>query len=343
MPRVSVVIPVYNVEAYLAAALDSVLAQTYRDCEVLLVDDNSPDGSLAIGERYQKQDARIQILRQENRGLAGARNTGVRHAQGEYIAFLDSDDVWAPTKLAKHVAHLDQNPTVGISFSRSAFIDQAGAPLNYYQMPKLQDIDAAHLLCRNPVGNGSAPVLRREALAAIAYPDDLRGSTELFYFDERLRQSEDIECWLRVSILTPWKLAGIPEALTFYRVNTGGLSAGLQKQLASWEYVLAKVKTLAPDLVARSGTLAKAYQLRYLARRAVQLRDGTMAVTLFHRALGTNLNILVQEPRRTLLTWAAAYALVLLPKSWFAQLETLGMQRVSQSQERLIMTQEQGR
>ncbi|MBD2105157.1 glycosyltransferase family 2 protein [Leptolyngbya sp. FACHB-261] len=333
-PKVSVVVPVYKVERYIAATIQSVLAQTYSDFELIIVDDESPDHSIEICQQFT--DPRIRIVYQKNRGLAGARNTGIRHAQGQYLALLDSDDLWLPQKLERHIGHLESAPTVGVSFSRSAFIDETGEPLGTYQMPKLSGITPEYLLCRNPIGNGSAPVLRREVLDAIRFQDDLYGTTEDFYFDDRFRQSEDIECWIRIAIQTQWQIEGIPEALTLYRVNSEGLSANLLKQFESWEQVINKTRTYAPDVIARWGNVARAYQLRYLARRAVRSGSGAMAVKLVHRAITTHWRVLFEEPRRTLLTVIAAYMLLLLPKQLYVQLETVALKRTGASQRRHI-------
>lgn len=273
MKKVSVIIPVYEVEKYVAATVQSVLEQSHKNFELLIIDDASPDQSIEICEQFP--DPRIKIIRQQNRGLAGARNTGIRYAQGEYLAFLDGDDLWLPEKLEKHVAHLDSSPTVGVSFSRSAFIDKTGNPLGTYLMPKLKQITVFSLLRGNPIGNGSAAVIRREVFEAIRFKDNFYGSVEDFYFDDRFRQSEDIECWLRIAIQTPWQIEGIPEALTLYRVNSSGLSANLLKQLNSWEQVLEKTQSYAPELMAEWKNLAKAYRLRYLARSAVRLQAGS--------------------------------------------------------------------
>jgi glycosyltransferase involved in cell wall biosynthesis len=323
MPRVSVVIPVYNVESLVGTTLQSVLQQTYLDFEVIVVDDGSTDGSLEICQGFK--DARIRIVSQKNRGLAGARNTGIRHAQGEYIAFLDSDDLWLPEKLAKHVAHLDASPAVGVSFSRSCFIDEAGTDLGIYQMPKLTEITPGHLFCRNPIGNGSAVVIRRAVLEEIQFQDHLYGEMEDFYFDDTFRQSEDIECWLRIVLQTQWKVEGIPEALTLYRVNTGGLSANVLNQYATWERILAKTLTYRPDFVAQWGNRARAYQLRYLARRAARQRSPQMATQLLHQAIATDWHIFLEEPQRTLLTLAAIYSLWLIPKPAYQSLEAIAM------------------
>jgi glycosyltransferase involved in cell wall biosynthesis len=208
MPRVSVVIPVYGVEQFVEVCVRSVLEQSYEDFEVIIVNDKSPDRSLEICESID--DPRIRIVTHlENRGLAGARNTGIRHAKGEYIALLDSDDLWEKNKLEAHVEHLDANPKVGVSFSRSAFIDEQGTHLNTYQMPKLTDISVAHLMCRNPVGNGSAPVIRREVFEEIATMENIHGIEEPHFFDDSFRQSEDIECWIRIAATTEWQFEGL--------------------------------------------------------------------------------------------------------------------------------------
>ncbi|MDX2257225.1 MAG: glycosyltransferase family 2 protein [Pseudanabaenaceae cyanobacterium bins.39] len=334
MVKVSVIVPVYNVERFIKETITSVLAQTFQDFELIIVDDQSPDRSMEICEQFH--DPRIRIIHQKNRGLAGARNTGIRHAQGEYIALLDSDDLWLPTKLEKHIQHLEANPKVGISFSRSAFIDEDSNSLGTYQMPKLTDIDAPHLLCRNPIGNGSAPVIRRKALEDIKFQDNLYGEMEDFYFDDQFRQSEDIECWIRIAIQTNWQIEGIPEPLTLYRVNSGSLSANMNKQLESWEKVIAKTRTYAPALLAKWESLARAYQLRYLSRRAIRNKDGKAAVNLVNQALACNWKILIYEPMRSLLTLLAAYLIWLLPRSWYDQIEKLALNLTGASQRKTI-------
>lgn len=325
MKKVSVIIPIYKVESYIADTVRSVLEQTYQNFELLIVDDGSPDCSVAVCQQFT--DPRIKVIRQNNRGLAGARNTGIRHAQGDYLALLDGDDLWLPNKLEKHVDHLDEFPNVGVSFSRSAFIDEAGNPLGTYTMPKLQQIEPSDLLIDNPIGNGSAAILRRETMAAIAFKSNLNGSEETFYFDEHFRQAEDLECWLRVAIQTEWQIAGIPDALTLYRVNSGGLSANLFKQFDFLEKVIEKTRTYAPELIAQWEKPTRAYSLRYLARSAVRMKSGSTATDLMHRALSNHWQMILEQPRRTLLTLGAAYVLNLLPRSVYEQVEELLIKR----------------
>ncbi|MBD2165749.1 glycosyltransferase family 2 protein [Calothrix membranacea FACHB-236] len=335
MKKVSVIIPVYGVENFIASTLQSVLEQTYTNLEILIIDDASSDQSIEICQQFT--DARIRIIHQENRGLAGARNTGIRHAQGDYLAFLDGDDLWLPEKLEKHIAHLETSPEVGVSFSRSAFIDADGKPLGSYQMPKLTEINTPYLFCINPVGNGSAAVVKRQVFQEIKFLDNLYGSLEDFYFDEHFRQSEDIEFWIRISIQTNWQIEGIPEALTLYRVNSSGLSANLLKQLDSWEKVMLKTRSYAPELVTQWETLARAYQLQYLARNAIRLQAGSMAVKLINQALMSNWLILLEIPRKMILTLAGAYFLWLFPQSLYSFIETVALKITGASQKRQIL------
>ena len=108
--KVSVIVPVYNVEKYLKDCLNSVINQTLEDIEIICVNDGSTDNSLAILEDYAKKDSRIKIINQKNKGLSGARNTGMKHVQGEYILFLDSDDWLKEDALSElYWSHLDDN------------------------------------------------------------------------------------------------------------------------------------------------------------------------------------------------------------------------------------------
>lgn len=316
-PRVSVIMPVYNVEAFVGEAIDSVLAQAYSDFELIIVDDGGTDDSMAICRSYE--DPRIRIVSQSNRGLAGARNTGIAEAKGEYIGLLDSDDRWLPEKLALHVIHLDNNPAIGVSYSPSRFIDMAGRPMRLRQRPKLDGVTAAEIFCRNPVGNGSAPVLRRSALDTVAFRHR-EEPARMCWFDETLRQSEDIEMWLRLAVAGGVRFAGIAPVLTEYRVGSGGLSSQVVRQYQTWESVVRRLQVYAPAFVADHVDRARAYQLRYLARRAVQLGDAGMAVTLLREAAASSLKPLLEEPIKSLVTVIAAMAGRALGPDRFARL-----------------------
>ena len=300
-PTVSVVVPLYDTERFVAEAVGSVLAQTLPSLELIVVDDGSRDRGPDIVKGLA--DPRVRLVSQANRGLAGARNTGIRHARGAFVALLDADDCWAPDKLATHVAHLDGDPSLALSFSASRLVGEDGSPLGLVQRPSRRTFEAADVLCRNPIGNGSTPVIRRWALDAVRFHD--AGLGRDCWFDESFRQSEDVECWMRLAV-AGCRFGYVDRPLTDYRINSGGLSANVALQLATWRRFRAKVKGYAPDLEGRWGDLAEAYQLRYLARRAVRAGDGRLGLSLALEAVRLAPRILVEEPVRTLTTLAAA-------------------------------------
>lgn len=309
-PLVSVVMPVFNVERYVGEAIDSVLAQNFMDFELIIVDDGGSDGSMRICREFL--DPRIRIVHQANRGLAGARNTGIAAARGEFVALLDADDRWDRAKLTLHAIHLRTNPHVDVSFSGSRLIDARGRPLRVTMRPKLNDITPADILMRNPVGNGSAPVIRRKALdrARFAHPEE---PGRPCWFDERFRQSEDIELWMRMSAWHECRFEGIDGLLTDYRIVGGGLSAQIANQFENWQRAVRNCQRRAPQLIARHGQDARAFQLRYLARRAVQLRDGPFAAALLRAAFGASPRALMGEPGKTLATLAGVIVTRLMP------------------------------
>ena len=308
-PRVSVIMPVYNAEGTIAEAIRSVLDQSFRDFELLIVNDGTPDSSMAVCATFS--DDRIRIINQENRGLAGARNTGIRAACGDFIALIDSDDSWTHDKLMMHIIHLEASPHVGVSYAGSVFIDEASEPIGLLQTPAKGEASAERIFMRNPIGNGSAPVFRAEAFADIAFSDPTHG--DMAFFDESFRQSEDIECWMRIALQTEWKFESISGSYTNYRLNSNGLSANVMSQLEQWERMASKVEASNPDFHRRWVGLARAYQLRYLARRAIHSNDLREAGSLFWKALKAAPRILLVDPRKTLTTMAALMFLRIAP------------------------------
>lgn len=185
-PGVSVIIPTFNRARTLPRALESVLAQTYRDFELLVVDDASTDQTEALVRA--RADSRIRYLRQEtNRGVAAARNRGLAQARAPLIAFLDSDDLWAPQKLARQVALFARSPLrVGLVYTGVETMDEHG--LRSIDLPRLRGDAFPALLRGNAIhGGGSNVMIRREAYEVVGG------------FDETLPAIEDYEYWLRIA------------------------------------------------------------------------------------------------------------------------------------------------
>jgi len=316
-PLVSVVIPVYNVQDTIDQAVSSVISQSYSNLEILIIDDESPDCSIQrVDQRFP--DRRIRIIRQSNRGLAGARNTGIRYAKGDYIAFLDSDDFWQPNKLEEHMKVMQSTPSCGVTFSASQFVDQLGRALGRIQAPKKKaNFAAKDIFCRNPIGNGSSPVIRRDVLEKIQFrsPDKHNNGVPYSqYFDEQLRQSEDVDCWTRIAIQTNTKFEYIDKPLTNYRINSSGLSANVDKQFETWLALLNKLERSAPEFAKKYGPVAKAYQYRYLARRCLFQGQAKLACQYMIKAFKAKPLALTREAGRTLETALASIGMAILPR-----------------------------
>ncbi len=193
-PSVSVIIPTYNRGWTLRAAVDSVLTQTYRDFELIVVDDGSTDDTVEILPPYGPD---IQVLRQANAGVSAARNTGVRSAKGAFIAFLDSDDRWFPDKLGVQVDFFASHPEAVICQTEETWIRKGKRvnPKKVHQKPSGHIFKASLALC---LVSPSAVMLRK------ALFDEIGG------FDETLPACEDYDLWLRVSARYPVHLVQTP-------------------------------------------------------------------------------------------------------------------------------------
>jgi glycosyltransferase involved in cell wall biosynthesis len=202
-PLVSVVIPVYNGERYLADAIQSVRDQTYQNVELVVVDDGSTDGSAAVAKRFGEA---IRYVLQANGGVCKARNTGIAVARGGYLAFLDQDDLWLPEKLAVQVAYLDSHPEVGAVYCQCEVTGNGGLRSGlYYSEPVKDDVVG---IMKGPYLLMTSAMFRGEVLRKIGG------------FDEALIGAgyEDGDLTIRVSEVT--HIAYLPEILAVYRVHS---------------------------------------------------------------------------------------------------------------------------
>lgn len=183
MPKVSVIIPTYNRGSLIARAINSVLSQTFKDFEIIVIDDGSTDNTQEVLESFEGE---IRYVYQQNGGIAKARNRGIELAQGNYIAFLDSDDYWAPEKLALQVRVLDFNPKVGIVYSRMPIVNEAGHVLG--MKPNGVSGRNFHELLRVWGDLPTSSVMTRKDCFS-----------KVGVFDPELPPMEDIDMWIRIS------------------------------------------------------------------------------------------------------------------------------------------------
>ena len=188
---VSVVVPVYNGERFLGEALDSVLSQAYEPLEVIVVDDGSTDDSGAVA-----QSRPVRYLRRAHEGVSAARNAGIAAAQGELIAFIDADDLWAPDALATQVRHLLAHPSTGIVLGQMRIVVEPGTPRPPWYRPEWESATVP----------SSQPVARRSVFE------------EIGGFDPSYRMAEDID-WLARAQEAGVERAVLPDVVLIYRLH----------------------------------------------------------------------------------------------------------------------------
>ncbi len=239
-PLVSVVVPVYNGETYLRESLESILGQTYRNLEVLLMDDASTDGAPEILRSYAERDGRVRYERQSrNRGIFGNINDGIALARGDYVAIHHSDDVYDPAILDIEVAYLERRADVGAVFCTDIFIDPSGREFGRLELPP--EIRAAEVLSYSDVLNG---ILRHQNVF-------IRGGTSLIRravyqevgsFDDRYSLRADLDMWLRIVRRHP--IAIVDRPLVRYRTHAENSSrryARLRTEPELWFSVMDRV------------------------------------------------------------------------------------------------------
>ena len=212
-PKISVVIPSYNRAHYIEKTIDSVLEQKMADIEIILVDDGSTDNTRELVQK--KYGDLVRYVYQENQGIPGARNTGIKNARGDYIAFLDSDDSWRPGKLERQLSLAEEHPEYGLLASRcdkiqcSGNIKKPGRPLSYQSRRGksgwvLNDLFQANFI------RTSSVIIRRDCFDKVGL------------FDEKQKQAQDYDLWLRMA--AEYQVGFINEFLTVYVDNPKGIS-----------------------------------------------------------------------------------------------------------------------
>ena len=209
VPQVSVVMPVYNGEKYLAEAIESILAQTFTDFEFIIVDDGSTDCSADIIRGYAKRDSRIQcIWLGENVGGGAARNRGIARGKGPYIASMDCDDVSLPQRLERQVAYLEANPGIGLLGTHARVVDAAMKPLGLTSQPVKHALIALNIFLGGPFTH-STTIFRRRYIEAVGG------------YSPKWIYAQDIELYCRLLAETDIRFANLPEALNLYRSHEG--------------------------------------------------------------------------------------------------------------------------
>jgi glycosyltransferase involved in cell wall biosynthesis len=266
---VSVVIPAHNAVATIEATISSVLAQTYRHIELIVVDDGSTDGTAVLVNELARRDPRVTLVTKPNGGLAAARNTGIEHAHGDFVAPVDADDVWHPTKIEKQLGVMQRRgPQVGLVYCWSRAINQQGQIA--FDLPAFSyegDVFAA-LILWNFIQSGS-PLFRRSlAVAAGGYDVSLAARGAIM--------CEDLKFNLNLAERCDFAL--VPEFLVGYRLHAQNMSNNTAEMLRSRCIVLDEVRVQHPELPASLFRWGRALNARSCSQ--VYLRAGEFSEAL---------------------------------------------------------------
>lgn len=228
------IIPAFNAERHIAQTLDSVLAQTYRRMEIIVVDDGSVDRTSEIVRSYVQKDSRLKLLCQSNQGVAAARNRAITESKGEFIAPIDADDLWFPSKIQRQVDVLLKSPAiVGLVYVWSQRIDESGAAVGDCSGRRNEGSVYLLLLIGNFIGNSSSPLIRRECFETV------KGYDESFWqFDAQ--GCEDWDLYLRIA--EQYRFSVIPDCLVKYRQTTDSMSSNTEKMEKSHRLLLNSVR-----------------------------------------------------------------------------------------------------
>jgi glycosyltransferase involved in cell wall biosynthesis len=273
-PLISVIMPCYNAERFVAEAVDSVLNQTYPNVELIVVEDGSTDDSLEVLRRYDK---RIRLLTQKNTGPDAARNLGLAHAQGQFVAFLDADDWWSQDSLQKLYTALAAHPECAVAYCGWQKVGNLERGTHPFVPRDYEQPNKVELLL-----TGGAPWPIHAALTRKAHIDRAGG------FSQDLIASEDYDLWLR--LVATHRVALVPEVLAYYRFHDGGQisSRPYLQALSGWD-IKRRFLREHPDLAAALGAQKIKEVVDFeLLRRGYQFhwkRDLSSSQAIFRKCL----------------------------------------------------------
>ncbi|MBO3457552.1 glycosyltransferase [Aetokthonos hydrillicola Thurmond2011] len=282
MPLISVIIPVYNGEKTIRETIESALNQTFYDLEIIVIDDGSKDSSWNIVSSIK--DPRIKLFKYKNSGVAVSRNRGLAHASGEFIAFLDADDLWTPDKLEAQFKALQTNPEAAVAYSWVNYITENG---EFFRLGSHTSINGSiyeKLLVENILENGSNPLIRKQAL------------TEVGDFNQALSPADDWDMWLRLAVRYHYVAVSRPQIL--YRMSPHSTSSNILKMEAACLRLLEEAFNDAPESLQQMKRNSFACLYKYLGLKALEAplarKNGIIAIRYFWQVIKNNPSVLLE-------------------------------------------------
>ena len=277
-PIVAVIMPAYNAALHIDAALASVRAQTHTALDIIVVDDGSTDTTAERVEAHAAQDPRVRFVQQRNQGVAAARNRAIAATSAPFIAPIDADDLWAPQKIARHVAALQDHPEAGLAYSWWVSLDDAGRVIGQSDRWGLQGDVFQALLCVNFVGNASVPVYRHSVLEA--------AGGYVSYRSDNAEGCEDWDLTLRVAERAPFCV--VPSYLTGYRSVANSMSTRPDRMLRSYDHVIAALRPRHPEVAESVYAWSRSSFMAYLGTLCYNQGAFEPAIRLLYASIRTD-------------------------------------------------------
>ncbi|MEM7712078.1 MAG: glycosyltransferase [Cyanobacteria bacterium P01_A01_bin.68] len=250
MPKISVVVPAYNSQSTILETIYSVLQQSFSDFELIVINDGSTDKTLRLLSTVN--DARLKVYSYPNGGLPAARNRGIVRATGQFISFIDADDLWTPDKLELQLQALQKNPQAAVAYSWTICMGNDGSSFHPGISETVQGNVYSKLLVGNFIGSGSNVLIRREAIESVGY------------FDESLKSCEDWDYWMRLA--PKWDFVVVPKPQIIYRLSSGAMSSKLDVMEKYQTLVLEKAFASAPPQLHHLKNQGFAYIYLFMTR-----------------------------------------------------------------------------
>lgn len=300
MPLISVIIPLYNSEKTIKQTLESVFKQTFSDWEIIVINDGSQDSTLDILAAIE--EPRLKVFSYPNGGISVSRNRGIALAQGEFIAFLDHDDLWTANKLELQLKALQENPQSAVAYSWVDLIDEAGEFIRPLARYSVSGDVLPKLLLDNIIHTASNPLIRKQALI------------EVEGFDESILGPEDWDLFLRLA--TRYHFVAVRQVQILFRMTASSASTNISRQETQILKVIDRAFTLAPESLQhlKKSSLTKIYM--YLTYKALEVPSGRQSGFMAARCLTIALKndrSLLRKPKNILVALFKIILVIILP------------------------------
>lgn len=281
-PLISVIIPVYNGEKTIRETIESVLNQTYKNIELIVINDGSLDLTLNVTSSIK--DPRLKVFSYKNAGVCMSRNRGIERTCGQFISFLDADDIWTPDKLEMQLKALQANPQASVAYSWVDYIDERGDFVRHGNHITINGDAYEKMLIQNILENGSNPLIRRQGLINVGI------------FNQSLTLAEDWDMWLRLAAL--YDFVTVPYVQILYRTSSSSESTNVLKMEKACLKLIEQAFIRAPVSLQHLKKKSLSTLYNYLTFKSLESpsnrKNSMIAIRFFWNVIKNDLSVIKQ-------------------------------------------------